>query len=81
MKRTSVFILCFVGVFALSIGFMKDLQSTEQAFTYEGDQKTVITIEEQEMVEKMVKNMPTGFVGFVPQEEGTGFFFKKAEIN
>lgn len=33
---------------------------------------TVITVEEQEMVENMSAQQ-----GFVPQENGTGFFFKK----
>lgn len=38
----------------------------------EGDQYTVITVEEQNMVENSLD-----VSGFVPQENGTGFYFKK----
>lgn len=105
MKVKFVLTLGFAGVLALSIGFGKDLQSTEvtsekqsklekvvtskQTDTYklvtreEQDRRegklaegkgvtTVITVEEQEMVE----NMPAQ-QGFVPQENGPGFFFSK----
>lgn len=64
MMKKSVLILGFVGVLALSIGFMKDLQSREvfaqteqskvkagQAFNNEGDVSRVVTVEEQEMRE------------------------------
>ena len=43
------------------------------------DITTVITVEEQNRVEKMLKNMPTGFKVFVPQENGTGFYVSKAK--
>ncbi|MGE8081905.1 hypothetical protein [Peribacillus loiseleuriae] len=65
MKRKSLFIFGVIGVLALSIGFMKDLESTEllakeqpisesvigQADINNGDQIRVITAEEQEMRE------------------------------
>ncbi|MFD2043873.1 hypothetical protein ACFSTA_07390 [Ornithinibacillus salinisoli] len=109
MKRKSVFIFGITGVLALSIGFMKDLDSTEvlvneqpisesvfigQADIDDGDQYKAVTKEEQEMREnnliderdystvitakeqKMVENS-TALSGFVPQENGPGFFFKK----
>ncbi|MDM5450952.1 hypothetical protein [Peribacillus simplex] len=97
MKRKLVLTLGVTGALALSIGFAKDLQTTEvsaeasskQTDTYkhvtseeqdrregmlaEGkDVYTVITVEEQEMVENRSAQQ-----GFVPQENGTGFFFKK----
>lgn len=43
------------------------------------DIPTVITVEEQNRAEKMLKNMPTGFKVFVPQENGTGFYVSKAK--
>lgn len=111
MKGKSVFILGVVGVLALSIGFMKDLESTEvsameqpisesvfigQANIDDGDQykvvtkkeqemrennpiedrdySTVITVEEQNMVEQSL-----ALSGFVQQENGPGFFFEKVK--
>ncbi|MGG2028001.1 hypothetical protein AB1282_20070 [Gottfriedia sp. S16(2024)] len=44
---------------------------TEQA-TYNGDQYTVISVEEQNMVENSSAQQV-----FVPQENGTGFYFIK----
>ncbi|MEW9669866.1 hypothetical protein [Ammoniphilus sp. 3BR4] len=103
MKRKLVSVLGFVGVLALSIGFMNDFESTEVlvkeqpiseiaslgANIEDGDQYRVVTVEEQEMREKrdvttvitaeeqeMVENSST-LAGFVPQEKGTGFYFKK----
>ena len=62
-----------------------------QAFTSEGDVLRVVTVEEQEMRENnsittvitaeeqnMVENSTVQF-GFVEQENGTGFFFKKVK--
>lgn len=50
----------------------KEDQEHRESMLNEKDQVTVITKEEQKMVENMsVKE------GFVPQEEGTGFFFTK----
>ena len=97
MKGKLVLTLGFAGVFAVSIGFEKDLQKTEasaevsskQTGTYklvtredqdrregmvaEGkDVTTVITAEEQNMVENSSAQQ-----GFVPQENGTGFYFEK----
>ena len=66
MKRKSLFIFGAIGVLALSIGFMKDLKSTEilakeqpvsesvfigQADIDNRDQIRVVTVEEQEMRE------------------------------
>lgn len=107
MKRKSVLILGFVGVLALSIGFMKDLQGTKvfaqneqprvedgQTDTNSRDQYKVITREEQEIRESMlaegkevstvitakeqeiVENM-SAQQGFIPQANGTGFYFEK----
>ncbi|MDO7484910.1 hypothetical protein Q5O89_01070 [Peribacillus frigoritolerans] len=97
MKGKLVLTLGFAGVFAVSIGFAKDLQKTEasaevsskQTDTYklvtredqdrregmvaEGkDVTTVKTAEEQNMVENSSAQQ-----GFVPQENGTGFYFEK----
>ena len=88
MKRKSTFILGFVGVLALSIS-MKDLNTEVfaqdeqlkvkdgQTSTNNGDQYRVVTREEQDMIENIVKIMPAGEVGFLQQEEGTGVFVKK----
>lgn len=104
MKRKLASVLGFVGVLALSIGFMNDFERTEvlakeqpisesvligQTDVQDGDQYRVVTVEEQEMREKrdvttvitaeeqsMVENS-TDLEGFIPQEDGTGFFFKK----
>ena len=111
MKKKSLFILGATGALALSIGFMKDLGSTEvlakeqpisegafigQAKIENGDQIRVVTVEEQEMRENnsikdrdqylvitaeeqnMVENS-TALSGFVPQENGPGFFFEKVK--
>jgi hypothetical protein len=59
MKK-SVLILGFVGVIALSIGFMKNLQSSEVfAETNEGDVSRVVTVEEQEIRENNSINVTT----------------------
>lgn len=42
----------------------------------ERDKTTVITVKEQNMVENS-----SSLEGFIPQEEGTGFFFWKRELN
>ena len=90
MKRKSVITLGVVGILALSIGFTNVLAKGQtndktRVVTVEeqelresnrsiesGDLTTVITAEEQNMVENSLD-----LEGFVPQEEGTGFFFKK----
>jgi hypothetical protein len=43
------------------------------------DFPTVITVEEQNRAEKMLKNMPIGVKVFVPQENGTGFYVSKTK--
>lgn len=43
------------------------------------DIPTVITVEEQNRVEKMLKDMPTGLKVFVPQENGPGFYVSKTK--
>ncbi|MBZ5752188.1 hypothetical protein [Metabacillus rhizolycopersici] len=85
MKKLSKFalILCFTGVLTLSIGFInnKDLNQTEASallgspiLAEDGDQLLVITVEEQNMVENS-----SALSGFVPQENGPGFFFEKVK--
>jgi hypothetical protein len=115
MKRKLVITLGFAGVFALSVGFAENLQSTKvsaeeqpklaeqtdittvikkeefvpqengtgfyfpkwKQLTEGSDIPTVITVEDQYRVEKMLKNMPTGYKVFVPQENGIGFYVTK----
>ncbi|MBT2733466.1 hypothetical protein [Bacillus sp. ISL-7] len=85
MKRKLVLTLGFAGVLALSVCFAENLQSTKVSaeeqpkLAEQTDTTTVITKEEQNRVEKMLKNMPTGFKVFVPQENGTGFYVSKAK--
>jgi hypothetical protein len=85
MKRKLVLTLGFAGVLALSVGFAENLQSTkvsaeeqpklkEIASTEGKDVYTVITAEEQNMVENSLAKE-----GFVTQENGAGFFFTKGE--
>ena len=95
MKRKLVFTFGLTGVLALTIGFAKDLQGTKVSAEEQTDITTVISKEEQNMVEnlsaterkdittvitaeeqKMVEKMPVK-EGFVPQENGTGFFYIK----
>ena len=60
MKK-SVLILGSVGVIALSIGVMKDLQSSEVfAEANEGDVSQVVTVEEQEIRENKLFNVTAG---------------------
>lgn len=71
MKGKLVFTIGLTGVLAFTIGFAKDNIGWAKEQT---DITTVITKEEQKMVENMsVKE------GFVPQENGTGFYFIKGE--
>ncbi|MEW9674443.1 hypothetical protein [Ammoniphilus sp. 3BR4] len=91
MKRKSAVIIGLVGVLALSIGFMTNFENTEVLAKEDGDQYRVVTVEEQNMREKNEKDRTTVITaeeqsmvesstdleGFVPQEDGTGFFFKK----
>jgi hypothetical protein len=80
MKKKLIFTIGLTGVLAFTIGFVaKDLQNTqlsaeEQTVVVpkQTDITTVITIEEQNIVEKSSVTE-----GFVPQEHGTGFFFVK----
>jgi hypothetical protein len=87
MKIKSISTLVLVGVFALSVGSLKDLQSTEvlaqndrpkveavQAFSNEGDVIRVVTAEEQNMIESSAVSS-----GFLQQENGTGVFFEKVK--
>ena len=79
MKGKLVLTLGLTGVLALSIGFSKNLQSTKvsakeqpEVTSKQTDVTTVITKEEQYMVENM-----SAEEGFVPQENGTWFYFTK----
>nr|WP_181715680.1 hypothetical protein [Carnobacterium sp.]QJS06070.1 hypothetical protein [Carnobacterium sp.] len=72
MKRKAILIFGITGVLALSIGF-KDVLAKEPSFSQK-DEVTVITVDEQNNVEKSAK-----LSGFVPQENGTGFFFAKVK--
>ncbi|QHA90866.1 hypothetical protein [Bacillus sp. N1-1] len=87
MKIKSISTLVLVGVFALSVGSLKDLQSTEvlaqndrpkveavQAFSNEGDVIRVVTAEEQNMIESSAVSS-----GFLQQGNGTGVFFEKVK--
>ncbi|WP_285766912.1 hypothetical protein [Peribacillus sp. SI8-4] len=91
LKRKATLILGFGGVMALSF-FMKDLQSTDvleqeelpkleerQSSTNERDSNIVVTSEEQNKAENMVKLMSAEEVGVLIQEGGTAAFFKKAK--
>jgi hypothetical protein len=51
---------------------IKEQEIRENMLNREGDLRTVITREEQEMVENI-----SAEEGFIPQENGTGFFFEK----
>ena len=93
MKRKSGLVFGFIGVLALSIGFTNVLAKEQIDFSggdrirvitveeqklYENksvegkDLKTVITAEEQNRVENS-----SALSGFVPQENGQGFYFIK----
>lgn len=74
MKRKLVFTFGLTGVLALTIGFAKDLQGTKVSAEEQTDITTVITKEEQDMVENLSAKK-----GFVPQENGTDFIFIKEE--
>ncbi|WP_340373450.1 hypothetical protein [Peribacillus sp. FSL E2-0218] len=91
MKRKATFILGFGGVLALSF-FMKDLQSKTvleqdeqpkvedwQTSTNGRNLNIVVTSEEQNKVDNMVKLMSAEEVGVLNQEGGTAVFFKKAK--
>lgn len=80
-------ILCSTGALTLSLGFMtnKDINKIKAAsqskiipnvpfvpFVHKGNVTTVVTVEEQNMVENS-----TALFGFVQQENGPGFFFEK----
>ena len=93
MKRKSSLVFGFIGVLALSIGFTNVLAkeqidlsgedrirviTVEEQKLYENksvegkDLETVITAEEQNRVENS-----SALSGFVPQENGQGFYFIK----
>ncbi|WP_026677340.1 hypothetical protein [Fictibacillus gelatini] len=109
MKGKLVLTLSLAGVLGLSIGLLKDFQTTKVFaqsgqskveegqifFTNDGDVSRVVTKEEQENRESMlspkmedqktvitaeeqniVENSST-LSGFMEQENGQGFFFKK----
>ncbi|KWW21231.1 hypothetical protein AS888_16660 [Peribacillus simplex] len=91
MKRKATFIFGFGGVLALSF-FMKDMQSTSvleqdeqpkvedwQTSTNGRNLNIVVTSEEQNKVDNMVKLMSAEEVGVLNQEGGTAVFFKKAK--
>lgn len=73
MKKKAILIFGITGVLALSIGF-KDVLAKEKnsVSVSDKDELTVITVVEQNNVENS-----TNLSGFVPQENGTGFFFVK----
>ncbi len=79
IKKKVIFTIGLTGVLAFTIGFVANLQNTQVSIeektvvaSKQTNMTTVITKEEQYMVEKtFVKE------GFVPQENGTGFFFIK----
>ncbi len=73
MKKKAILIFGITGVLALSIGF-KDVLAKEKNSVSQKDEVTVITVDEQNNVEKSAK-----LSGFVPQENGTGFFFAKVK--
>lgn len=93
MKRKLSIIFGFVGVFALSVGFSKGLpkehvdisngdfikvvtveeQNLRENKTVQNDEfTTVITAKEQQKVENS-----GALSGFLPQENGPGFYFIK----
>ncbi|MGG3890705.1 hypothetical protein [Metabacillus fastidiosus] len=79
MKKM-VFILSFVGITVLSISVINDRQSVEifaqngQTAVKDEDQYLFISAEEQNMVENS-----SALSGFIPQKNGTGFFFEKTK--
>ena len=81
MKRKLVLTLGFAGVLALSVGFAENLQSTKVSaeeqpkLAEQTDITTVITKEEQNRVENS-----SAKEGFVPHENGTGFYFTKWKL-
>ncbi|GIO24304.1 hypothetical protein [Oceanobacillus sp. J11TS1] len=92
MKRKSGLVFGFIGVLAISIGFtdvsakgqvdsdgdkikiltVEEQESRESKVVEDKDVKTVITAEEQDRVEGS-----SVLSGFVPQENGQGFYFIK----
>ncbi|MYL44287.1 hypothetical protein GLV94_01380 [Virgibacillus halodenitrificans] len=95
MKRKVGLVFGFMGIFALSIGFTNVLAkgqidegngdkvkvvTVEEQEAYENqsidgkDVKTVITLEEQNTGESS-----PNLSGFIPQQNGTGFYFEKAK--
>jgi hypothetical protein len=81
MESKLVLTLSFAGVLALSVGFAEILQSTKVSaeeqpkLVEQTDITTVITKEEQNRVENS-----SAKVGFVPQENRTGFYFTKEKL-
>ena len=95
MKRKLVLSIVFSGALVLSIGFVKDFQSTNVFAETDGDQYILVTKEEQDQRESAVaggKDVTTVITpeeqdmvengsaqeGFVPQANGTGFYFEKS---
>jgi len=75
MKKKLVATLGLTGVLALTFGLTNDLQSSTVLAQEQLDKSTVITTEEQNMVEGLSANK-----GFVPQANGTGFVFEKEKL-
>jgi hypothetical protein len=89
MKKTAkiVMMLCFAGTLSLSFGNLsqsnltKAEDVTQQNKQINKDTKLVITAEEQEIVENMVKVMPASdnSLQYFQRQDGTGFIFSKAQ--
>lgn len=75
MKKKLVATLGLTGVLALTFGLTNDLQNSTVSAQEQPDKSTVITTEEQNMVESLSANK-----GFVPQANGTGFVFVKEKL-
>lgn len=75
MKNKIVATLGITGVLALTFGLANNMQSSTVSAQEQPDKITVITTEEQNMVESLSTNE-----GFVPQANGTGFVFEKEKL-
>jgi len=75
MKKKLVATLGLTAVLALTFSLANDLQSLNVSAQAQSDKSTVITTEEQNMVEGLSANK-----GFVPQANGTGFVFEKEKL-
>jgi len=75
MKKRLVATFSLTGVLALSFGLPNNLQNTTVSAQEQLDNMTDITMKEQDMVERLLAND-----GFVPQANGTGFYFSKEDL-